>query len=144
MPRASVRVTVRRQVIQRAQKRCEYCQCSVEYATESFDVEHILPVSRGGATTLDNLAYACSGCNGHKHNKVTALDPLDGTEAALYHPRTQRWQDHFRWDETYTQIVGLTPSGRATVAALHMNRPGVVNLRRLLLLVGEQPPNLPE
>lgn len=144
MPRASVRVTVRRQVVQRAQKRCEYCQCSVEYATEPFDVEHIVPVSRGGTTTLDNLAYACSGCNGHKHNKVTAPDPLDGTEASLYHPRRQRWQEHFGWDETYIQIVGLTPSGRATVAALHMNRPGLVNLRQLLLLVGKQPPPLSE
>jgi hypothetical protein len=131
---------MRRQVMARAQGRCEYCQCWVEYATESFDVEHILPVSRGGTTTLDNLAYACSGCNGHKSNKVMVSDPLDGVTVPLYHPRQQRWQEHFGWDESYTQVIGLTPSGRATVDALQMNRASLINLRRLLLLVGKQPP----
>jgi len=140
MPKSYVRIEIRRQVIEQAQGRCEYCQCWVEYTTESFEVEHILPVSRGGTTSLDNLAYACSGCNGHKYNKISASDSLDRTEAPLYHPRKQRWQDHFGWDTTYTKVVGLTPSGRATVDALQMNRPGVINLRRLLLLVGKHPP----
>ena len=144
MARAYVRVAIRRQVIKRAKERCEFCQCWAEYATEPFDIEHILPVSRGGTTTLDNLAYVCSGCNGHKYNKITALDPLDGAESLLYNPRTQQWQEHFAWDETYTQMIGLTPAGRATVAALNLNRPGLVNLRRLLLLIGKQPPVVAE
>ena len=93
-----VSATIRRQVIERAQGRCEYCQCWVAYATESFDVEHIIPVSRGGVTAFDNLAFACSGCNGHKHTKIVAIDPLGQTEVDLYHPRLQRWHEHFGWD----------------------------------------------
>lgn len=38
------------------------------------------------------------------------------------------------------QIIGLTPTGRATVEALRLNRPEVVNLRRLLFAHGEHPP----
>lgn len=105
-------------MIERAHGRCEYCQCSVAYATESFDVEHIIPISRGGNSEFDNLAFACSGCNGHKYNKIRGFDPSDQTEVELYHPRRQRWRDHFGWDITYTQVVGLSTCGRATIAAL--------------------------
>lgn len=133
-------VALRRQVIERAHGRCEYCQCSVAYATESFDVEHIIPISRGGNSEFDNLAFACSGCNGHKYNKIRGVDPSDQTEVELYHPRRQRWRDHFGWDITYTQVVGLSTCGRATIAALQMNRLGVINLRRVLVLVGSHPP----
>ena len=141
MPSAYIIAEDRRLVIARAQGRCEYCLCWVSYATESFAVEHIIPVARGGASALDNLAFACSGCNGHKYNKVTAIDALDGKEAPLFHPRRQRWQDHFEWSEDYLTIVGLTPTGRATITALHVNRPGVVNLRGLLYLAGKHPPS---
>jgi len=45
-----------------------------------------------------------------------------------------------RWSDDFTLIVGLTGTGRATVEALQMNRPGVVNLRRLLHAAGLHPP----
>ena len=63
--------------------------------------------SRGGTTSLENLAYACSGCNGHKHNKAVALDPLDNTEVPLYYPRKQQWADHFGWDVSY-RMAGIS------------------------------------
>lgn len=37
-------------------------------------------------------------------------------------------------------IEGRTAASRATVLALHMNRPELLNVRRLLLAVGEHPP----
>jgi hypothetical protein len=49
-------------------------------------------------------------------------------------------QDHFCWNDNHTQIIGLTPTGRATVEALKMNRPGLVNMRQVLYLVGKHPP----
>ncbi len=42
--------------------------------------------------------------------------------------------------EYYCEVVGQTPTGRATVLALRLNRKGVVNLRRILAQVGEHPP----
>lgn len=133
----------RRLIVERARSRCEYCLCLAEYATQSFDVDHIVPLSRGGATVMDNLALACSGCNSHKFSRHTAPDPIDGADTPLYHPRLQRWQDHFAWSEDFIEVVGITPTGRATVVALQLNRAGVVSLRRLLRQVGKHPP-LPE
>jgi len=105
-------------------------------------VEHILPVSRGGTSDLDNLALSCSGCNGHKYNKTEALDPADGKVVALFNPRREQWQTHFSCSDDYTRILGLTSVGRATIEALQMNRPGVVNIRRLLYSIGQHPPKL--
>lgn len=142
MPRRHISATEQSAIIKRAQERCEYCQSWMNYATQPFVFEHIIPLSRDGQTTVENLALACGGCNGHKYNKVEGPDPVDGELAALFDPRSQRWQEHFEWNEDYTRIVGLTATGRATVEALKLNRPGVVNMRKLLRLTGKHPPGL--
>jgi hypothetical protein len=38
--------------------------------------------------------------------------------------------------------VGITPTGRATIDALNLNRSGVKNIRRLLVMADLHPPNL--
>jgi 5-methylcytosine-specific restriction endonuclease McrA len=133
----------KRAVARRARGCCEYCRSQLRFAMQPFSVERIEPRSREGETALDNLAFSCQGCNGHKYTKTEGRDPVTGQLVPLYHPRRQRWSDHFAWREECTIIVGLTPTGRATVEALHLNRSGVVNLRRALYAVGEHPPPEP-
>lgn len=127
-------------MVARAKGLCEYCRSRFDHSTEHFAIEHIDPVSRGGGSELDNLAFSCSGCNEHKHAKIAAPDPEGSQTVPLYHPRRQKWEDHFRWSEDYTRIIGLTPTGRATVETLKMNRPGLVNMRRVLYAAGLHPP----
>lgn len=130
----------RRAVVERAQGCCEYCQSQARFSTQAFSVEHIVPRIKGGITSLDNLALACQGCNNHKYNRTEGYDPVSRKSAPLYHPRKQLWQEHFAWSHTCTLIVGLTPTGRATVETLRLNREGLVNLRKVLYGVGEHPP----
>lgn len=140
MPRRYLTTEEQTHIIQRAQGRCEYCLCPQEYAIQPFVFEHIMPVSRGGETELDNLAFACGGCNGHKYNKIAAIDPAEGVIASLFHPRQQQWSEHFIWNEDYALVIGMTPTGRATVEALRLNRSGVINIRKILCLIGKHPP----
>lgn len=107
---------------------------------QPFSVEHIIPRDKGGRTVRDNLALSCQGCNNHKYTKIEARDPVSEMSATLFHPRQQVWNDHFAWNDHYTLIVGLTPTGRATVKALYLNRPGLINLRRVLYAAGDHPP----
>jgi hypothetical protein len=123
---------------------CEYCRSPVDFATEAFAAEHIRLRSRGGKTSLKNLAFSCQGCNSAKYNKVKGRDPETGWLASLYNPRKDRWRHHFAWNNDCTLIVGLTPVGWATVATLRLNRVPVVNLRKLLAPVGRHPPPEPE
>lgn len=140
MPRVRIPKEKRRLVIERAQERCEYCQCRSDYATETFAIEHVIPVSRGGNDDLRNLALACSSCNGRKYNKLEVIDPASGEMVPLFNPRLQRWGEHFAWSKDYTQVIGLTATGRATAAALQMNQQNMINLRKAMFIIGVHPP----
>lgn len=141
MPREYIPVALKQQVFERAQGICEYCRCQARFAMSSLIIEHIIPLSRGGTTIVNNLALACQGCNNYKYNKTEAIDPISNRLAPLFHPRQMAWSQHFAWSEDTTLMIGLTPTGRATVAQLRTNREGVVNLRQALHITGQHPPN---
>lgn len=130
---------LRRQVAERARGRCEYCLSPASFSTQPFEVDHIVPRSQGGPTTPANLALSC-GCNSHKGQRTHARDPLTGRAAPLFNPRRQRWERHFVWSDDFLLIQGRTPTGRATVEALHLNRTELINLRRILHQLGEHTP----
>jgi 5-methylcytosine-specific restriction endonuclease McrA len=111
MPEARIDAQLRRAVEDASRGCCEYCRSPERFAVQAFDLDHIVPKSKGGGSTLGNLALSCSGCNGHKYNRTEALDPLSGEAAPLYHPRRETWGDHFSWTADYARIVGVTPTG---------------------------------
>lgn len=127
-------------IIERAGRRCEYCQSQMQYSGQSFEFDHIHSISLAGATSLENLALACGGCNRHKSNRAQGIDPATGEMVTLFNPRNQQWESHFGWTEDYTRIIGLTATGRTTVEALKLNRAGLVNMRQVLCMVGKHPP----
>lgn len=118
---------LRQFVRQRADNRCEYCGLEQEKEPLTFHVEHVIPRQHGGADTADNLALACHHCNLHKGPNLTGLDPQTGELIRLFHPRSDRWDEHFA--ERENEIVGLTVVGRATVRLLNMNDDGRMELR---------------
>ena len=144
MPRPKVSIRQKRSVFARAYECCEYCRSQQKYSSDPFAVEHIVPRIAGGTSSLDNLALSCSGCNGHKFTRTFWTDNINGVEISLFHPRIQKWRDHFEWSSDFTRMIGLTAIGRATVEALQTNRPGVVNLRRILFQAGRHPPDTAE
>ena len=136
----AIPAALRRLVIEVAGGRCEYCRLPDNYSPGSFAVDHVQPLSREGDDNQGNLAYACPGCNGSKHDKIEAIDPLTSALVPLFNPRNQLWREHFRWSDDWLLVIGLTETGRATTESLQLNRMGVVNLRRVLLPDGLHPP----
>jgi hypothetical protein len=59
----------------------------------------------------------------------------------LFHPNRQSWPAHFYWNDTSLYIVGKTPVGRATVIALKLNRPQIIEARRYWVQAGWHPPS---
>jgi hypothetical protein len=118
-------------VARRAGHRCEYCRAPEAVFNFPFEVEHVLPTSHGGADDEANLSLACRACNLHKSDRVAALDELSGEEVPLFHPRQQRWSEHFPVDVESGEIDGTTPTGRATVACLDLNHPLQLMARQL-------------
>lgn len=112
----------------------------VKFSPDPFSIEHIVPIAKGGTDELDNFALSCQGCNNRKYTHTEAIDPVTGNTVSLYHPRQQKWAEHFVWSENFTRMIGITPTGRATIIRLDLNRSGVVNLREVLSLTNRHPP----
>lgn len=123
------------QVRRRASRLCEYCGWPDWFTPTPFALDHIFPASRGGSDDLTNLAYCCGGCNGAKYDCIAAPDPTTGQPTSLFHPRRDLWETHYSWNTDQTEMIGITPTGRATIARLRLNRPEVVSLRRVLPLL---------
>jgi len=121
---AATRALVR----QRADHRCEYCQTHQEDSPlAALHIEHIRPLKHGGTHDGSNLELACIDCNLHKGPNLTGIDPLTDAVTPLFHPRQQRWDDHFRWERIH--IVGQTEVGRTTIRVLCMNSDEQLELR---------------
>ena len=137
---SSVPLSVANTVASRAGYRCEYCQTSFYLVGQTFHIDHIIPTSKGGRSDPSNLCYACPNCNGAKSNRTDAVDEETQTVVPLFDPRQHDWQNHFRWREDGTHLIGRTAIGRVTIVALRMNRPSMIRLRQLWVIWEEHPP----
>lgn len=136
---AIVSESVRVQVVAQAGGVCEYCRYPEEFNSGRFAVDHILPRIRGGSDDLANLALSCRSCNERKQDATEASDPATEQLVPLFHPRRDRWEDHFAWSGDFRQVIGLTATGRATIARLQTNHSGVMRQREVLHQLGLHP-----
>lgn len=127
---------LRRLVRERADGFCEYCRAEEAVSFALHEIDHIIAEKHGGQTTSENLALSCTLCNRRKGTDLSSVDPETGEIVPLFHPRKDRWPDHFRFDGA--RMDPLTPTGRVTAfllgfntdarlserAASHASRPG--------------------
>jgi len=126
-------------VARRALHRCEYCHAPELVFNFRFEVEHVIPVSQGGEDKKHNLALACRSCNLHKGADVSGIDPISGELVRLFHPRVDRWREHFHVDRTTGEIVANTSIGRATASCLNLNSSSQLLARRQWIRLGVFP-----
>lgn len=124
-----------------ARDRCGYCLCPQSLHPELLEIDHIVPLGRGGDDDELNLWLACGHCNGRKSARIGYRDPVTALVVSLFNPRIDRWPEHFTWNEDGTVIVGLTATGRATVYALQLNHPRLIVVRMNWARAGWHPPD---
>ena len=93
--------SLKKAVRERAKFCCEYCFAQMLFSADVFSIEYILPRIKGGLSVLYNLAFSCQCCNNHKFTATQATDPVTGSVAQLYNPRTDIWTEHFEWHENF-------------------------------------------
>jgi 5-methylcytosine-specific restriction endonuclease McrA len=69
----------RKNIIRRDNYRCQYCGKK----TSTLTIDHVIPKSRGGTDTWDNLVAACVKCNNKKGNRT----PSEANMPLLKKPR---------------------------------------------------------
>lgn len=140
MTRQRIPLKLATRIGRQARDRCGYCLAGEALIGMAMELDHLVPLASGGKTTENNLWLSCRRCNEFKGAYTAAIDLVTREKAVLFNPRLQIWSDHFRWNDDGTEIVGVSPTGRATVAALRLNHPIIVAARRMWVSVGWWPP----
>lgn len=73
-------------VLQRDGYTCAYC------VGDGNTVDHVIPESRGGQNTWENLVAACAPCNGRKGNRT----PAEAGMRLRWEPYQPRERDRYR------------------------------------------------
>ncbi len=85
----------RREVLRRDHHTCQYCG-----SRKNLTLDHVIPKSKGGTHTWDNVVTACSSCNSRKGDRTPqqAGMPLSSQPKPPMHPSVafaeQFWKDH--------------------------------------------------
>lgn len=142
MARAYIPIEIDRRVRAVARNRCGYCLSPQYLVMARLEIEHIIPLAKGGNNDESNLWLSCPICNRYKSDKTTGFDVETQQTTTLFNPRTQIWLEHFYWSEDGLRIVGKTPVGRATVLALHLSDdPDALEVRSYWVMAGWHPPD---
>jgi hypothetical protein len=137
MSKPHVPAALRRLVVARAEGICEYCLISLDDTFYTPAVDHILSKKHGGRTDAENLALCCLSCNQAKGTDLGSIDEESEDLVRFFHPRTDRWSDHFRIEGE--KILGITPRGKATSRILKFNSREQRRARRVLIEANAYP-----
>ena len=142
MPRSYLPVAVERRIRVAARNRCGYCLSPQHLVMARLEIEHIIPIAKGGSDEESSLWLACPLCNRYKSDHTVVLDPDTGEAVPIFNPHVQAWSDHFQWTADGLRIIGITPVGRATVAVLYLSDdPDAIEVRSYWVLAGWHPPD---
>ncbi|MFE1745838.1 HNH endonuclease [Coleofasciculus sp. H7-2] len=124
-------------VAQRAKHQCEYCHAPEVIFNVAFEVDHIIPISKGGLDESPNWALACRVCNLRKLDYVDGFDPVNQQQVRLFNPRTDSWYEYFAVQgEAPFLLESTTSIGRATLDRLQMNAPLQLRARAQWITLG--------
>jgi len=89
LPRARVRFS-RLNIYARDRNICQYC--GRKPARAELNLDHVVPRSRGGVTSWENVVCSCVPCNLRKGGRT----PDEAGMRLLKHPARPRWTPFFR------------------------------------------------
>jgi 5-methylcytosine-specific restriction endonuclease McrA len=79
----------RKNIFERDQSTCQYC--GKRFSKSDFTIDHVMPRSRGGRDTWENLVLACVKCNVKKGNRT----PNEAHMPLLREPGKPKWLPKF-------------------------------------------------
>jgi len=85
IPRRMSLPVTRRTILARDNYTCQYCGATP--VRQELTLDHVLPRSRGGKSTWENVVTACKKCNGRKGNRT----PTEANMHLLTEPKRPRY-----------------------------------------------------
>ncbi len=84
LPRHEVRFT-RKNIFYRDRSRCQYC--GKRFQARDLNLDHVVPLSRGGKSTWENVVCCCIACNSRKGGHT----PAEANMRLIHLPARPRW-----------------------------------------------------
>jgi 5-methylcytosine-specific restriction endonuclease McrA len=98
VPRQEVKFS-RANIYLRDQNRCQYC--GKKFPSSELSLDHVMPISRGGKSTWENVVCACLPCNVRKGNKLLQEAGI----RLIRHPHRPKWHPlHRLQGRTYPEM----------------------------------------
>ncbi|HEV2294992.1 MAG TPA: HNH endonuclease signature motif containing protein [Tepidisphaeraceae bacterium] len=128
--------SLRKLVADRAGGLCEYSLLHEDDTFFGCQIEHVIAQKHGGATTAENLAFACVFCNQHKGSDIASIAAATKQLTRLFHPRTDHWADHFALASDGVTLAFRSDIGQVTIDLLQLNHPDRIIERQALRAIG--------
>ncbi len=107
---------------------CGYCGVSETSVGGPLEIDHFHPLAAGGSDEIDNLVYACTACNRFKGDYAAGPDVVESLR--LLRPQQDDLSAHLA-ETIQGRLVGLTARGWFHIQRIHLNRPQLIEMRRL-------------
>lgn len=117
-------------VAERAEHACEYCRAPEAVFNFLFEVDHVVPTSKGGTTDLENLALSCRACNAYKASFEVGSSRSEKV-TRLFNPRLDVWSEHFRINFQTMEVEGLSEVALGSIRRLRLNSSAQMKARSL-------------
>jgi HNH endonuclease len=137
MERPYLSQDLRRKIIDRADRRCEYCRICGSDTALGCAIDHTISLKHGGSSDADNLAYACVFCNRYKGSDIGSIIWETQEFVRFYNPRRDQWSEHFQLQGN--RINPISPIGEVTARILGFNDPMRLLERQELIDRGRYP-----
>lgn len=95
---------VRKLLYQQADGRCALCGKKIAF--DEMELDHIVPLSMGGADEVENLQICCSADNRYKAN-ILPLDFFNKITDIFLYQMDKRYDDDIRWKYCRGMIMEL-------------------------------------
>src|SRR5260370_1024702 len=99
MARVYIPVEAERRLRAEARNRCGHCLSPQHLVMARLEIEHIVPLAKGGSNHESNLWLSCPLCNRSKADRTEVQDSETGQMVSLFNPRLQVWFEHFCWSD---------------------------------------------
>lgn len=86
-------------IFERDKNVCQYC--GKHFAKSQLTLDHVMPQSRQGDDSWENLVVACLPCNVRKGNRT----PEEAGMPLMHHPQKPKWIPHFGARVPHEQLV---------------------------------------